>query len=72
MLVHCSPNYLHLIDSDVWEDELRAEDDYMELPSEVQGALDALNEAIKKAAPVTWTAKAVRVSLPLRQEAASV
>jgi hypothetical protein len=66
MLVHCEPIHLHRIDTDIWEDELRTEDDSAEVPDAVQVALDALNESIKKAAPVAWEAGKKAVQLPLR------
>jgi hypothetical protein len=70
-LVHCDPRHLHCIESDTWEDDLPSEDGGEFIPAEVQTALDALNEAIKKAGPVSWWAKAVAVQLPLKLEAKS-
>lgn len=64
-LIHCVPVYLHQIDTDVWEDELRTEDDSAEVPSAVDEALEKLNEAIKNAGPVAWQAGNKRVKLPV-------
>lgn len=66
MLVHCEPVYLHLLDTDIWEDELHTEDDSAEVPVAVQDALDRLNEEIRKAGPVAWEASNKKVLLPLR------
>ena len=51
-LVICEPNHLRPVYEDHWCDDM-AEDG--ELPDEVAKALDALNEAIKDAGPVSWT-----------------
>jgi hypothetical protein len=49
----CYPHYLSLISDDNWCDDLASDGDG-ELPGEVQKAVDALNEAIKAAGPVSW------------------
>ena len=64
-LQHCLPRYLSQLDTGSWEDELSTEDESADLPVEVEEALHALNAAIKKAGPVTWEPKPVRVQLPL-------
>ena len=51
-LVICEPNYLHELDSETWVDELPEDG---ELPDAVQSALDALNAAIRKAGPSSWS-----------------
>jgi hypothetical protein len=56
----CSPIHLHLLDDDIWCDELPEDG---EVPEEVSKALDALNEAIKKAGPVAWTETNVAIDL---------
>ena len=56
----CSPVYLHLIESDTWADDLPEDG---ELPDAVAEAMDALNEAIKKAGPVAWTEMPVAIDL---------
>ncbi len=54
-LVICEENRLTTIDSDIWSD-IMPEDGDGELPKEVQLALDKLNEAIKAAPPVSYSA----------------
>jgi hypothetical protein len=49
----CYPHNLSLISDDHWCDDLPDGGD-AELPEEVQNAVDALNEAIKAAGPVSW------------------
>lgn len=54
-LMACEPMYLHTIDADTWSDDLPDDEDpKYALPIEVSTALDALNEAIKRAGPVSW------------------
>lgn len=50
-LIICEPVYLHEINTDYWEDDLGEEGD---LPEDVYVALDALNQAIQDADPVSW------------------
>lgn len=66
MLVHCEPIYLHQLDTAIWEDELRTEDDSAEVPDGVQKALDALNAVIKSSGPVSWQPGKTAVQLPLK------
>ncbi len=54
------PNYASQIDSDLWADDM-AEDG--ELPSAMADAVDALNEAIKAAPPLSWTPSKVGLDL---------
>jgi hypothetical protein len=56
----CHPNYLHLVESDIWEDDLPEDG---ELPDDVRAAVDALNQVIKAAGPVSWTEAAVAIDL---------
>lgn len=62
MLVHCEPNHLGEIDSDLWSDVM-PEDEYS-LPDEVNNALIALNDAIRASEPVSFSATKVAVSNP--------
>ena len=48
----CEPNYLREIETDQWADDLPEDGD---LPAEVEAALEALNAAIRKAEPVSWS-----------------
>lgn len=52
-LVICEPVRMREIDSEHWVDDFCDEWDG-DLPSEVQDALDNLNEAIRKNGPVSW------------------
>lgn len=51
-LVICTPNYPREIDYDHWYDDLPEEGD---LPDDIAGAVAALNEVIKKSAPLSWS-----------------
>lgn len=52
-LVICDPVKLSHVDEDHWCDELPEDDG--ELPSDIQEALNVLNELIAEANPVSWT-----------------
>lgn len=52
MLVICTPNHAHEVNQDYWCDDLPEDG---ELPAEISEALDALNLAISKAAPLSWS-----------------
>lgn len=52
-LVICTPNYPRQIDYDHWCDDLPEEG---ELPDDIADAVAALNEVIKKSAPLSWSA----------------
>jgi len=54
-LVICKPQYLCEVETTYWEDALSTSDgDEIDPPDEVIEALRSLNEAIKKAGPVSW------------------
>ncbi len=55
MLVICEPNELNEVTSEYWED-IAPEDVDDFLPEEVEEALKNLNEVIKKAKPISWSA----------------
>jgi len=48
----CEPVYGRMIDSDYFRDELPEDG---EVPDSIQAAMDALNEAIKAAGPLSWS-----------------
>lgn len=54
-LVMCEPNYLDQIGADYWSD-IMSEDGDGELPKEVEVALNAFNEVIKKQKPFSYSA----------------
>lgn len=51
-LVICTPNYPSQIDYDHWCDDLPEDG---ELPDDIADAVTALNEVIKKSAPLSWS-----------------
>ena len=60
-LVHCIPNMAREVESDYWEDALPEDGD---IPKEMQEALDILNEAIRKAAPLSWSQGIIAAVVP--------
>lgn len=56
----CKPHYLSEMDTDYWYDDL-AEDG--EVPDDVLTAMEALNAAIKKAAPACWYEDAIAIDV---------
>lgn len=52
MLVICKPNRARPLDADYFQDELPEDGD---LPDELKAALDALNAAIEKLPPLSWS-----------------
>lgn len=57
MLVICKSNYLGLINSSIWEDDLPEDGD---IPKELQVKLDELNEFIKTLPPVSYYPSKIR------------
>lgn len=51
-IVICEPCYMHQVDSDYWQDCLP--EDECDLPTEMQAALDNLNEVISKQKVASW------------------
>jgi hypothetical protein len=51
-LIICEPNYPRQIESDIWCDDLPEEG---ELPPEMQTAMDAFNEVIRRQSPLSWS-----------------
>jgi hypothetical protein len=50
-IVLCKPQRLHRVDTSYWEDALPED---VDLPGDVEAALELLNEAISEAGPVSW------------------
>jgi len=59
-LLLCDPVHLHLLESDIWEDELPEDG---ELSGEVSDALDALNAVIKAQPPSSWYPGKKRINM---------
>ena len=51
-LVICEPNKMEQVSSDYWEDILP--ESMERLPEEVEKALEALNNVIREAKPISW------------------
>jgi hypothetical protein len=56
----CEPHYLSLVSADNWCDDLPEDG---ELPDAVGEAVQALNEAIKAAGPVSWYEDAIAIDV---------
>jgi hypothetical protein len=52
-LVICEPEYMQSVDTDYWSHNMPDDWDG-DLPGEVMAALDALNDALRAAGPVSW------------------
>lgn len=59
-IVTTKPGHLHLIDADIWSDDLPEDG---KLPDEVARKVDELNAAIRAAGPVAWWAADNRVDI---------
>lgn len=57
-LVLCTPNYASQIDDEHWCDDLLEDG---ELPEGIKKAMEALNEVLAKAEPLSWSAGNKRV-----------
>lgn len=65
MLLICDSNYLHTINSDIWEDELPEDGD---IPKELQAKLDELNQFIQTLPPISYSPSKVRTEYKIENK----